>query len=214
MRLFLLILGTLFLFAAGASATPATPPVPENLRFDILRDGSPIGTATMLVRRDGTGTAATTDIRIQVKFGFVTLYRFDRTESETWSDGHFATFASHTDDNGTIHDVSARLDGNGISVDADGKVAKVNRSAIPASAWNPALIKAPSALDPDNGDVLPLQVVDRGDERIEVLGRPVTAHRYAIEGKLAEDVWYDPSGRLVRVELRGRDGSDIEYRPK
>jgi hypothetical protein len=195
-----------------AAAIAAAPPS-ENLRFSILRNGDPIGTATMVVRRDGSEMSAQTDIHIRVKAAFVTLYRFDQTQSERWADGRFIGLSSRTDDNGTVHTVAARSEANAIRVDADGQTQEVDRATIPASLWNPALVDRTLALDPQDGSVLRLHIVDRGDEQVSVSGHPIKAHRYSIESSFSEDVWYDSGRHLVKVELRASDGSTIEYRP-
>jgi hypothetical protein len=84
---------------------------------------------------------------------------------------------------------------------------------IPASVWNAALVRQTVALDPQDGSVTPIAVVDHGEEPLVLEGRPTTAHHYSISTGIPQDVWYDEHDRLVKVELVGSDGSKIEYRP-
>ena len=44
-------------------------------------------------------------------------------------------------------------------------------------------------------------------------GRPLTAHHYSIHTTFPQEVWYDDRQQLVKVALRGSDGSRIEYQP-
>ena len=196
------------------TATIATtqPPPDETLHFAVLRDGNPIGTTTIRVQHGGPNLLAETVTHIKVKLGFLTLYTFDQSEIEHWADGHFQTLSAQTDDNGARHTVSAQAEGGAIEVDADGKSRRIDRAIIPGSLWNPALVSQKDVLDLQDGSIVPQHVLDRGIEQIALGGRPTAAHHYLIEGTFAQNVWYDQDHRLVKMEMRGSDGSRIEYR--
>ena len=60
----------------------------------------------------------------------------------------------------------------------------------------------------------PVSVVDHGEEPLVLQGRPTTtAHHYSIKTSFPQDVWYDQQHQLLKVELRGSDGSRIQYQP-
>lgn len=198
-------------FAAVPAAGAPEPPS-ETMLFTVLRDGSPIGTTTIQVQRDGSMLSASSTTRIKVKLGFLTVYRFDQSETERWAAGRFQTLSARTDDNGTVSTVRAQAATGGVQVEADGKSSEIARPIIPNSLWNPALVSQTEALNLQDGRIVPLHVVDRGVERIELNGRPTTAHHYLVQGIYAQNVWYDQNYRLVKMEMRGGDGSTIEYR--
>ena len=81
------------------------PPGPSDtiLNFAVLRNGDQIGTSTMRVRRDGPEIVAEIVTHIQVKIAYVTVYRFDQTETEHWTEGSLVEMTSLTNDNGTVH---------------------------------------------------------------------------------------------------------------
>jgi hypothetical protein len=191
------------------------PPGPSDtiLNFTVLRNGDQIGTSTMRVRRDGPQTVAEVVTHIQVKIAYVTVYRFEQTETEHWTEGSLVEMTSLTNDNGTVHKVSAKRAGDTLSVEADGKTSEVDPTVIPASVWNAALVRHTVALDPQDGSLTPIAVVDHGEEQLVLEGRPTTAHHYSISTALPQDLWYDEHDQLVKVELVGSDGSKIEYRP-
>jgi len=197
---------------SALTAVAATEPTTTDLRFSVLRNGDQIGTATMLIRRDGAVMVAETNLHIRVKLGFVTLYRYDQTQTEHWADGHFVSLSAQTDDNGTPHQVSARAGHDGISVDADGETKKLAPTIIPDSPWNPVLVSQSAALNAQDGSILKLHAIDRGEEQLHLAGHSIKTRHYSIEGTQPQDVWYDTDHRLVRMEMRGRDGSRIEYR--
>ncbi len=193
----------------------AGPPGPSDttLNFAVLRNGGQIGTSTMRVRRDDPQTLAEIVTHVQVKIAYVTVYRFDQTVTEHWTGGSLVEMTALTNDNGTVHKVSAMRAGDTLAVEADGKTSEADPTVIPASLWNAALVRQTMALDPQDGSVAPIAVVDHGEEQLVLEGRATTAHHYSISTGTSQDVWYDEQNRLVKVELVGSDGSKIEYRP-
>jgi hypothetical protein len=68
-----------------------------------------------------------------------------------------------------------------------------------------------SVLDPKDGSVKPIKVIDRGEDDLAVQGKTQRAHHYQIVTSYQQDVWYDDNHQLVQVELKGTDGSTIRY---
>jgi hypothetical protein len=116
-----------------------------------------------------------------------------------------------TNDNGTPHRVMAASSDGKITVNADGKVTEVAGTTIPASYWNSALLGKTAALNPQDGAIVPVAVTDRGEDRVIVQGQAKRTHHYVIRTTFPQDVWYDEHRQLVKVELKGSDGSRIEY---
>jgi hypothetical protein len=196
------------------SAARAEPPGPNDmtLNFAVMRNDAQIGTSVVRLHRNGRETIAEISTHVQVKIAFVTVYRFDQAETEHWSDGSLLALTSLTNDNGTTHKVFAKRTGKTLSVEADGKASEVDPTVTPASLWNAALVqKTTMALNPQDGSITPMSVIDRGEERLVLEGRATTAHHYSIRTSFPQDVWYDERDRLVKVELRASDGSRIHY---
>jgi hypothetical protein len=215
MRTFPLIFGAVFLSAAviPAAAQAEVELASTHMNFAIMRDGGRIGTCDFRLHRNGRETTVEVVTHVQVKLAFITVYRFDQTETERWVDGRLVALNAVTDDNGTPHKVAATSRGDVLSVEADGKVSEVDPSLMPVSLWNPALVQKTKALDPQDGRIVPLSVVDHGKEQLELPGRLETAHHYSIKTTFPQEVWYDKRQQLIKVALRGSDGSKIEYHP-
>ena len=61
---------------------------------------------------------------------------------------------------------------------------------------------------------MPVSVTDDGMETLGLEGKEVQTHRYTINARYSEAVWYDSQGQLVRVKVIGPDGSVILYQPQ
>jgi hypothetical protein len=179
------------------------------LHFAVTRNGEPIGSTMVTLRRDGDQTIAETATAVEVKLAFITVYRYRQQTTERWIGGRLAALDAVTDDNGRVSRVSAVRAGDRLAVNADGKLSRIDAATIPANLWNAALLETRAALDPKDGSVLPVSIVDRGREQLVVQGRALTAHRYSIRTTIPQEVWYDENQRLLKVELRGSDGSTI-----
>lgn len=217
MRALLLVLGGLAVFPV-ASFAGATPPAdagnqPGLLNFSIIRNGQQIGTSSVRLRHNGREMTADVTTHIEVKIAFVTVYRFEQSESERWIDGHLATMTAVTNDNGTTHRVSATSRGDKLLVESDGRTSEGDRSLMPFSPWNAELLRRTMVLSTNDGRITPLSVTDRGEEQLVLRGQPTTAHHYSVRTSFPQDLWYDQQRRLVQVELRGSDGSKIQYQP-
>ena len=203
--------GILLALAFGANAAPGAST--ETLRFAIIRNGDQIGTHTVEINRGPKETSVSMSTDLAVKVMFITAYHLQYTTSEKWVGGKLVALNSESDDNGTKHKVSATLKQNGLEVDADGKTSTVDKNIMPATLWNPEVVKRTQLLDPKDGEVVPLTVTDQGPEDLTIEGKPVKAHHYALKAKFQQDVWYDGQGRLVQSSLVGPDGSVILYKP-
>lgn len=201
------VLGVAALSAAGAAANIGA----KTMNFAVMRDGAQIGTNSISFDSNGTGTRVQTVTHVSVGFGFLTLYHFDQTETEEWSGGRLVAMNSTTDDNGTVHRASASARGGKIVVEADNQVRELAPTTVPLNLWNPALMVQNSVLDPKDGSVQPIKVLDRGEDHVSVQGKTRHAHHYQIVTSFPQDVWYDDNHQLVQVELKGTDGSTIRY---
>jgi hypothetical protein len=185
----------------------------ETHSFAILRNGERIGTNTVSLRRNGPDTSVEISTSLAVKIAFLTLYSFDQTETEHWVDGRLVSMNSTTDDDGTMHRVSADASGGALSVTADGKTKRMAANLMPSSLWNASLARQTSVLSTVDGALIRVAVADRGAEDLSVAGHRIAAHHYSLRGLYPQEVWYDDRGDLVRMQLRGSDGSTILYQP-
>jgi len=201
----------LLALAFAANAAPGASS--ETLRYAIMRNGDQIGTHTVEINRGPKEISVNMSSELAVKVMFITAYHMQYTTTERWVGGKLVALNSESDDNGTKHKVSAALKANGLEVDADGKTSTVDKNIIPATLWNPEVVKRTQVLDPKDGEVVPITVTDKGLEDVTIEGRTIKARHYVLKGKFPQDVWYDQQGRLVQSSLVAPDGSVILYKP-
>jgi hypothetical protein len=204
------VFGALAVFMPLSVAAAHADPGVQTMKFAVTRDDAPIGTNTIDVERKGAETSVQIVTHVAVGMAFITLYKFDQTETEHWTNGHLLAMNAVTDDNGTLHRTNANCHDGKLVVDGDGQVQNLASTVVPASLWNPAMLTQNVALNPEDGKLVPVSVVDRGEDSLTVAGHAMRAHHYVIKTIFAEDVWYD-DGRLVKLELKGADGSTIRY---
>ncbi len=205
-----LLSGMLVLLTAAATAN-ADQAGCETQKFRVLRGDTEIGTNTINIIRNGTDTTVQIATHVSVGLAFITLYRFDQTESEQWTNGQLQMLTATTDDNGKLHRVSASNRQGEIVIESDGQVRRATPATLPITFWNPPSLQQNVAFNPEDGSVMPVSVVDRGEDSVVVCGRPVRAHHYFVKSDYAQDVWYDNEHRLVKMEMRVSDGSTIRY---
>src|SRR5262249_53682204 len=80
-RLGAAVAAALILFVSGAQA------LPEIRRFEITRNGEPIGTHLIEVNRSGNEFLVSVVTDLTVKVLFVTAYRLQFASSERWANG-------------------------------------------------------------------------------------------------------------------------------
>jgi len=210
MRLAYVLAAALLVAGLPAAATPegeAGYPPTGDVTYAVLRNGDQIGTHEMDFTRDGDRYKVVTRINIAVTVLGVTFFRFVTASDELWVDGKFASFAARTDYDGTLHDVTVRPAGSGLAVADNGVATVTSGDPLPGTLWNPASLKATQLIDPTDGTLKKVQVIDRGIEQITVRGRPLAARHVSFVGELQREVWYGPDDRIVHIEYRGPDGS-------
>jgi hypothetical protein len=205
------------LFAAATAALVAlgsanlARAADSELEFTVLRNGDPIGSHEIdVTERDGK-TMVDIETEVAVKLAFVTLYNFDHEGHEVWQDGHLVSYRSKTDDDGTDKALNAKLDGDALAVEGSASRHRSVPTIIPASLWNPATVGQSKLLNTLDGSEMAVSVADKGMENVDVRGQQVPARHYVLTGELQRELWYDASGRLVKVRFAASDGSDIQY---
>ena len=106
--------------------------------------------------------------------------------------------------------VEAEREGKLLEVNGTEFQGDVNGKILPSSHWNFAQTRASELLSTEDGEILKVSVSDQGTETIEAAGRPVQATKYLMDSDIDVTLWYDESGRWVKLAFTAR-GQNIEY---
>ncbi|OJX71802.1 DUF6134 family protein [Magnetospirillum sp. 64-120] len=184
---------------------------PGPLDFTVLRNGEAVGAHHLRFQpTSDNGLQVSVDTNVVVKMAMIPVYRFEHHGHETWKDGRLVALASETNDDGTHHVLKVDGGDGGLSVNGDGKTARLAET-LPASLWNDETVKQSTLLNTLDGHAMAVRIADLGADRVAVGNHMVAAHHYAMTGDLSRELWYDASGTLVQVRFKAKDDSDIQY---
>ena len=201
-----LALGSLVVSSAVAGV--ATGPKHVHRVFDIVRKESKIGTDTFDVTRQGDVTTVRIDTHILVKIAFITAYRYNHSESESWKGNQLVSFSSTTDDNGKDHTVEAKMQGGKLAMIVDGVASTAPKGIVPASLWSVDISKQGQLFDPASGKRMAVQPNDLGLETVKINGAPRELEHVSLAGAFPRELWFDDQG-LVKMTLLGSDSSTV-----
>lgn len=195
-----------FLAAAGPVSAQTLPP---NLDFDVIRDNDVIGHHQITFRRQGDEVLAHSAVAIKVDVAFVTVFRYEQIRDEVWKGGKLIAFTAKTNDDGTNYDVKGQAEPDGsLKVRSVSGSWTVPASERPAAYWNLGIMSGSRPLvNIDAGKPVDIKLVKLGPDTVEIDGKRVAATHFRIEAPHMRDLWYDSSGRWIKMTAVGKDNS-------
>jgi hypothetical protein len=193
---------------APASAAPAGPAAAVHRVFDIMREGSQIGTNTFDIARSGDATSVKIVTHVLVKVMYVTAYRYDHSETASYKGNQLVSFTATTNDNGTNHEITAEQKDGKVILTVDGETREAAKGIVPASLWSADVSNKSQLFDTGNGKLLSTKARDLGDEMVEIHGAPLHLRHIKLSGQFDRDLWFDKDG-LVKLAMLGTDHSRI-----
>ena len=179
-----------------ASAAPLAEP--EDIHFQVLRNGSPFGEHSVRFTRLPSGALQVeTEIELKVQFGPLTVFRYEQNVEEAWDADGLVSLAANTLRNGRHHL---------IDLDRDSAFATL----IPSSHWRGYEPGTEQILNTETGQPMAVTITDLGRREV-VTGRgPIEARGIRMTGTLSVDLWYDQNGDWVGCEFQV-DGQSVHY---
>lgn len=191
-----------------AFAGPAEPPVTLHRVFDIVREGTQIGTNTLDFSRQGDATTVKVVTHILVKIMFVNAYRYEHVETAMFKSNQLVSFNSTTDENGTNHSIDAHEASGKLALTVDGASVDAPKTIYPAIIFSPDITGKSQLFDPGNGKRLSAKGEDLGKETVTIRGVPQELRHIRLTGTFGRDLWFDRDG-LVKMTMLGPDNSKI-----
>jgi hypothetical protein len=194
--------------ALAALAHPAA--AARTLTFDVLREGTPIGTHRVTIDDDGPQRQVTIEIDMAVKIAFVTVFRYTHRARETWEGGRLTGLDATTDDNGTRTQVRAQATAQGLAVTGSGGSYVAPADTMPASYWNRDKLDRTALLDAQSGKLAKVASTPAGEAPASVDGRAALVAKYLVRGDLNAELGYAADGSWAALSFEAR-GARIDY---
>ncbi len=180
--------------------------------FDVLRDGRLVGRHDVTFSSDANGLlCAVSNLNLKVDFLGLFTYRFDYRSVSQWGGGKLLRIDANTNDDGTRRIVSAQYRDGLLQINPAEGGPIASEALFPTDHWNPGVLGQTKVLNTITGKVAKVFIEPKEHETVVAEGKSVMARRYVYSGDIATTVWYDDSGRWLKMRFRGNDGSSIEY---
>ncbi len=212
----ILLCGIAYMPTSGLAHAEKSIPDPvalygKEILFDVRRNGENVGFHSVLFDQKGPAVSVRSLFQLEIRFLFVTAYRYRYESNEYWQEGKLLRLHSRVDDDGDKFVISAEHQPPFFQISGpDGRI-ETAQFLYPTTHWNAAVIQKQSVLNTLTGQINQVSIFPSAREKIETERGPVWATRYVYSGDLDTEVWYDADGRWVKMKFKGRDGSDIEY---
>jgi hypothetical protein len=180
--------------------------------FRVLLDGRPIGHHRFALEGDGDSKVLRSSARFEVRWLFLSAYRYAHDATERWRGGCLESLSARTDDGGKRSEVRTAREGARLVVDGSRGRAAAEGCVMTFAYWNDGILRQPRLLNAQTGEYLPVSVETLGVEEIAVRGTPVAATRYRITGpEYPVDLWYAAGGDWVALASSVRGGRQLRY---
>ncbi|MEO0996778.1 MAG: DUF6134 family protein [Pseudomonadota bacterium] len=184
--------------------------------FRVLLDGREIGTHRFELDRAGQRTRLSSEASFDVKFLFVTVFKYRHEATETWEDDCLVELSAETDSNGKALAVSGERRGDAFALDVPADEPPIGKACVQTFAyWNRGILDAEALLNTQTGEYEEVEIERIGADTVELGDFDVAAERYRI-GTRAGDIslWYAAdSGRWLALEAPAKGGRTLRYEP-
>ncbi len=219
------VIGLLLGFVAsivGISSAGAVEEVPSvkrsetaaaQWRFDVLLDGKPIGYHRFELQHQGEQKVLTTEASFDVKFLFVTAFRYRHENTEVWNDNCLLSIDASTNSNGKKLRVRGSVDDESFNLQSETGSATLPGCVKTFAYWNPAVLESARLLNSQTGEYEEVAVTLEGTEQVAVDGAPVAALRYRLSAQAGDiTLWYSQDDKTwLGLEAPAKGGRKILY---
>lgn len=202
----------LFLSMALLSATVTASTSTEEWRFRVFLDDAEIGYHRFSLLGNGPERQLESEARYNVKFLYVTVYRYAHDSRERWQGNCLKQVEANTQDNGKTLAVRGTQDGDRFVVTNTRGEANLPACVMTFAYWNPDLLGQSRLLNVQTGEYMDVQVRPLGEETLTVRGTVQRALRYALETRdFRIDLWYSPNKEWLALESNTQGGRKLRY---
>ncbi len=181
--------------------------------FDVYLDDKAIGYHNFEVANQGARTVLETEAEFDVKFLFVTAFRYKHSNTEIWSDGCLDELYATTDNNGELLTVTGAEESKAFEVSSKRGEQTLSGCVRSFAYWNPDILEADRLLNSQTGEYEDVDVQLEGEDLIKVAGQEVVANRYRVSVSRGDIfLWYTKSDKTwVALDAPAKGKRRIRY---
>jgi hypothetical protein len=185
---------------------------PANLKFKVYLDQDPIGEHSFEIRSSGDVAEVSSRASFDINFWIFTAYRYRHQSQETWRDGCLQRIDASTDDNGKDYRVLGDGTGEALALSVNGDSRRLPGCIMTFAYWDRDFLEQDTLLNPQTGELVPVQVMAEGTERVAFGGEDVAAARYRLStDELDLVLWYSDEHGWIGLESDTGKGKTLRY---
>jgi hypothetical protein len=184
----------------------------QEIRFKVYLDKKEIGYHNYTIRDRGDVKVIESEASFDVRFLFITAYRYRHLNTEQWVGNCLRTIESTTDANGD------RVELEGTRNDSQFVVAnELGEKALPEcistfAYWDPKFMQHQKLLNPQTGDYLDVSVEELEPRIVTAKGVDVTARHFRLlADEIQLDLWYSDNNEWIGLQSLAKGGRTIRY---
>jgi hypothetical protein len=208
----------LTVFVATAASGQMTVPDPSDSlewRFQVYLDNKKIGWHEFKVDPAGELLTVETEARFDVKFFFITAYKYRHRNVETWDSMGLVSIDAYTNANGKEYQVRGERTEENFRVSSGDTIATLPMGLKSFCYWSPDILDESRLLNSQTGEYEQVEVIEQGVDSVSYLGELIPARQFDLMVKGQPiSVWYAvDDDRWLALESLTEGGRVIRYEP-
>jgi hypothetical protein len=184
------------------------------LKFQVFLDDEPIGTHSFRLQERNDVLLMESEADFEVRFLFLTAYEYRHRSQELWERGCLKEIRSQTNDNGERLSVRGERSQGRFLISGEKEQVIADPCAMTFAYWDRRILEQERLINPQTGEVVEVDVIDQGADRVTVDGQEISARRYRLTADDLDIIlWYDDGERWLGLESRIEDEYLLRYRP-
>ena len=188
----------IFMAAGALACTPPAEQAVYSIKHETYGD---IGSHTLTFDCDGDDLVVETDVSVDVKLLFVTVYKRRARYREVWRGERLIAYDAWTDEAGEEYVTKARIENDAMIIDGVKPGITVPTDTVSSHPWNADVVDRTLLFGMKDGRLIEVDVEAAGEETIQIGEEAVTARKYVVRGDIDRELWYDRDGTWLRWRL-------------
>ena len=180
--------------------------------FKVFLEDKEIGNHRFTVTPAGEKIYVKSEANFDVKVLFISAYSYEHTSNEEWQGDCLRSIFATTDDNGDERFVHGQYDESHLLLSTPVGQQKLDGCVRTYAYWNPEYLSSNRLLNPQTGELEPVDVEVLGHTAIDVKGQTEQARHYRTSNdKYKIDLWYSDQHEWLALESTTENGSRLRY---